>query len=51
MKIPNGAELITFTIGAELPQDGMPPVTIDMGCGAAVMYFVKVMCYTDCMII
>ncbi len=39
--IPNDAEPMTFTIKAEILQDGMMALSIDVGSGAMVMYFTK----------
>ena len=40
--IPNDAEPITFTLKAEMLEDGMMTVTIDMGYGETYMYFTKI---------
>ena len=39
--IPNDAEPMAFTIKAEILQDGMMALSIDVGSGAMVMYFTK----------
>jgi hypothetical protein len=41
MEIPNDAVPITFTMKAEMLQDGMMAVTIDMGYGATILYFAR----------
>ena len=41
IEIPNDAEPITFTMKAELLQDGTLALTIDMGYGDTIMYFTK----------
>ena len=39
--IPNDAQPMTFTVKAELLEDGMMAVTIDMGYGETCMYFTR----------